>query len=63
MSRCRLYFDEDASDADLVFALRSRQVDGRVKGSVLTIDTAESVFDSVTHVLPVGAALSARMPW
>jgi hypothetical protein len=24
---CRLYLDEDASDADLVFALRSRQVD------------------------------------
>ena len=24
---CRLYLDEDSSDADLVFALRSRRVD------------------------------------
>lgn len=27
MSLCRLYFDEDASNADLIFALRQRGID------------------------------------
>jgi hypothetical protein len=36
VSHCRFYFDEDTSDADLVVALRARQVEITFNGEIRT---------------------------